>query len=144
MCWHVDFYYQVGCWRTFHPHSGCWGEEETGGWWSSSHEVRSWDYNVAILLSYIIIRALIEMGKTEAQNVMYGGLATLVNITISYDKLQSLLLRILTREIFCQSSAEGLAGVSQCLHRSTDPQIREEHHCAWPVSAAQPGGAACG
>jgi hypothetical protein len=47
----------------------------------------------------------------------------LVNINISYDKLQSLLLRILTREIFCQSSAEGLAGVSQCLHRSTDPQI---------------------
>ena len=26
------------------------------------------------------------MGKTEAQNVMYGGLATLVNITISYAK----------------------------------------------------------
>ena len=26
------------------------------------------------------------MGKTEAQNVMYGVLATLVNITISHDK----------------------------------------------------------
>jgi hypothetical protein len=29
---------------------------------------------------------MIELGKTEAQNVMYGVLATLVNITISYDK----------------------------------------------------------
>jgi hypothetical protein len=29
---------------------------------------------------------LIELGKTEAQNVMYGVLATLVNITISHDK----------------------------------------------------------
>ena len=29
---------------------------------------------------------MIELGKTEAQNVMYGVLATLVNITNSYDK----------------------------------------------------------
>ena len=34
----------------------------------------------------MIIRALIKLCKTEAQNVMYGVLATLVNITISYDK----------------------------------------------------------
>ena len=91
---------------------------------------------------------MIELGKTEAPNVMYGVLATLVNITISYDKqeinhemwkllnvvkhhilldeedfaenleycpvltpalhsrgsLQSLLPRILTREIFCRAS----------------------------------------
>lgn len=32
------------------------------------------------------MRALIELGKTGAQNVMYGVLATLVNITNSYDK----------------------------------------------------------
>ena len=32
------------------------------------------------------IRALIELGKTGAQNVMYGVLATLVNVTNSYDK----------------------------------------------------------
>ena len=42
--------------------------------------------NYNIILYYMIIRALIELGKTEAQNVMYGVLATLVNITISYDK----------------------------------------------------------
>ena len=34
----------------------------------------------------MIIRALIKLCKTEAHNVMYGVLATLVNITISYDK----------------------------------------------------------
>merc|ERR1719244_1619733 len=32
------------------------------------------------------MRALIELGKTGAQNVMYGVLATLVNLTNSYDK----------------------------------------------------------
>merc|ERR1712106_286927 len=32
------------------------------------------------------MRALIELGKTGAQNVMYGVLATLVNVTNSYDK----------------------------------------------------------
>lgn len=32
------------------------------------------------------MRALIEVGKTGAQNVMYGVLATLVNLTNSYDK----------------------------------------------------------
>jgi len=32
------------------------------------------------------LRALIDLGKTGAQNVMYGVLATLVNITNSYDK----------------------------------------------------------
>ena len=34
----------------------------------------------------IVLRTMIELGKTEAQNVMYGVLATLVNITNSYDK----------------------------------------------------------
>merc|ERR550519_3238724 len=32
------------------------------------------------------MRALIELGKTGAQNVMYGVMATLVNVTNSYDK----------------------------------------------------------
>merc|ERR1719283_344024 len=32
------------------------------------------------------MRALIDLGKTGAQNVMYGVLATLVNVTNSYDK----------------------------------------------------------
>ena len=31
-------------------------------------------------------RALIDLGKTGAQNVAYGVVATLVNITNSYDK----------------------------------------------------------
>ena len=32
------------------------------------------------------VKALIELGKTGAQNVMYGVMATLVNVTNSYDK----------------------------------------------------------
>ena len=32
------------------------------------------------------MKALIDLGKTGAQNVMYGVMATLVNITNSYDK----------------------------------------------------------
>ena len=32
------------------------------------------------------MKALIELGKTGAQNVMYGVMATLVNVTNSYDK----------------------------------------------------------
>ena len=42
-----------------------------------------------IISYYIIIKALIKLGKTEAQNVMYGVLATLVNITISHDKQET-------------------------------------------------------
>ena len=38
------------------------------------------------LVNNVHFRALIELGKTGAQNVAYGVVATLVNITNSYDK----------------------------------------------------------
>ena len=38
------------------------------------------------VVNSVNFRALIELGKTGAQNVAYGVVATLVNITNSYDK----------------------------------------------------------